>query len=301
MEEDERKGKEVLEKKKHREEGRDEMLAEVLTLLSIKKQEERRARDKERDRIAQETAEKKRKEAEAARNAERKLGTEREKARCLKRDEKYTGASAWTPALAFGRFEAILLIEEFSKIKFTDSKPLIFEALPWPVLDVPGRFTGEDITAVKVLMFFASPSAASATSASYPKPGQYRKYLLKQCLLAFHGDKMTSFDFPYMYMTLMPTAPASCERAQVFAAALAQSTTPETMFVPLADASPDHLLPAPTLPAPKAIEFRPVASMSAVIAQSVQQDLRQQVDVTPALKALVRYAVPLHKLVVVRP
>ncbi|KAJ6605596.1 hypothetical protein DFH09DRAFT_846332, partial [Mycena vulgaris] len=143
-----------------------------------------------RERMERERVEKIKREMEAKRIAERALGAERERARCMKRDAKYTGSRIWTAALAFERFETILLVDEFSKSKFSDSAPLTFEALPWPILSPPRKYDVKDITAERVCALFASKAAMNAKSAAYPVPGDYRRYLLKQSLLAFHGDKM---------------------------------------------------------------------------------------------------------------
>jgi hypothetical protein len=39
----------------------------------------------------------------------------------MKRDEKYRNTRIWMNMLAFDQFETILLLEEFTKIKFGDS------------------------------------------------------------------------------------------------------------------------------------------------------------------------------------
>ncbi|KAJ7268567.1 hypothetical protein C8J57DRAFT_1067132 [Mycena rebaudengoi] len=180
-------------KKACRDEGRDEMMLEVMRLLSLKREEERKARQTEKDQLAKEFSEKIMHEAEAKRKAEQKLGAERERSRCLKRDQKYMGAFHWTPQLAFERFEEILVVEEFSKCKFSDSTPLIFEALPWPTLDKPWAAAGmRDITSAKVHAFFASSPMVRVTCTAYPTPGEYKKYLIKQGLLVFHGDKIVN-------------------------------------------------------------------------------------------------------------
>ncbi|KAJ7896535.1 hypothetical protein B0H13DRAFT_2338383 [Mycena leptocephala] len=166
-----------------REEGRDNMLAEMIQLLTSRRENDRRTKQAEKDRVEKEKAEKMRK-------AERKLGEELERSRCMKRDEKYRNARIWTDALALDRFETILLVEEFTKIKFCDSKPLTFEALPWPVLARPGTYAANHITADHVRAFFKTPVATLANSATRPIPAEHRKHLVKQGLLAFHGDKM---------------------------------------------------------------------------------------------------------------
>ncbi|KAJ7833594.1 hypothetical protein B0H14DRAFT_3710431 [Mycena olivaceomarginata] len=180
-----RKDEEIANRNAAREEGRDDMLTEMIQLLSSKRENDRRAKQAEKDRVEKDRAEKMRK-------AERELGEELERSRCRKRDEKYRNARIWTDALAFDRFETILLVEEFTKIKFCDSKPLTFEALPWPVLARPGTYAAIHITADHVRAFFRTPVATLATSAIHPIPAEYRKHLVKQGLLAFHGDKMVA-------------------------------------------------------------------------------------------------------------
>ncbi|KAJ7611340.1 hypothetical protein FB45DRAFT_1120128 [Roridomyces roridus] len=130
-------------------------------------------------------------EEEIKRRAERARGAERERVRCQKRDAELTDKYRfWTAAVAFERFQRILVEEEFNKIKFSDSVPLIFEALPWPTIALPGGYHAADITAQSVRNFFASHAVISAVSAAYPLSRDYRKYIIKQGLLAFHEDKM---------------------------------------------------------------------------------------------------------------
>ncbi|KAJ7845687.1 hypothetical protein B0H13DRAFT_2363506 [Mycena leptocephala] len=126
-----RKDEEISNRNAGREEGRDDMLTEIIQLLNSKRENDQRAKQAEKDRVEKERAEKMRK-------AERELAEELERSRCQKRDEKYKNARIWTDALAVDRFETILVVEEFTKIKFCASKPLTFEALPWPVLARPG-------------------------------------------------------------------------------------------------------------------------------------------------------------------
>ncbi|KAJ6568623.1 hypothetical protein B0H19DRAFT_1373205 [Mycena capillaripes] len=187
-----RRNAEMADRKAAREEGRDSMLAEMIQLLHSKRESERQAQQAEQDRVDKEKAEKLRREAVAKRRAERIQGAERERVRCMKRDERFTEARVWTASLALERFETILLVEEFVKFKFSDSTPLIFEALPWPVLARPRTFTVDSITAENVRAFFRTSAVMTARSAAYPVPTDYRKYLLKQGLLALHGDKMVA-------------------------------------------------------------------------------------------------------------
>ncbi|KAJ7447572.1 hypothetical protein B0H11DRAFT_2082647 [Mycena galericulata] len=204
-----RRDTEIISKNAAREEGRDIMLTEIVQLLNSKRENERRAREAEMERVEKEKADKIRREAEAKRKAEREQGAQRERSRCIQRDKKYTSAG-WTAVLAFERFETILIIEEFSKFKFSDSAPLTFEALPWPVLSKPWTYTAQDITGDRVRAFFKTPTATAARSEAYPAPGAYRKYLLKQALLAFHGDKM---------VTRVSTVDDEALRQQILAAA----------------------------------------------------------------------------------
>ncbi|KAJ7152344.1 hypothetical protein C8R46DRAFT_1302595 [Mycena filopes] len=183
---------EVARSNAAREDGQEAMLTEVMQFLSSRRENARRARQAEEDRINAEKEEKVRREREAARKAERQLGAERERLRCLKRDEKYRNAVQWTDTLALEHFEKVLIIDEFTKFKFSDSAPLSFEALPWPVLNRPGTYGTNHITAPGVRAFFTARVMLIASSEAYPVPGDYRKYLVKQGLLAFHGDKMVS-------------------------------------------------------------------------------------------------------------
>jgi hypothetical protein len=180
-----REDAEIASRNAAREEGRDDMLTEVIQLMNSKRENDRRAKQAEKDKLEKERAEK-------IRKAERELGAELERSRCMTRDEKYRKARIWSDALAFDRFETILLVEEFNKIKFCDSKPLTFEALPWPVLARPWTYASNHITADQVRAFFRTTATTSAKSATYPVPAEYRKHLLKQGLLAFHGDKMVA-------------------------------------------------------------------------------------------------------------
>ncbi|KAJ7613555.1 hypothetical protein FB45DRAFT_1065106 [Roridomyces roridus] len=159
-----------------RDDGRQAMLAEMMKLLTSKREEERREREGKR--ADRESAQ--RREQEAKRRAERLKGAAQERERCLKRDEGYINAIFWTAELAFRRFEQILLHEEFAKIKFADGNPLIFQAIPWPTVSKPGTYGAVDVTEQSVRRFFESRVLPN------------RKYIFRQALLAFHDDKMST-------------------------------------------------------------------------------------------------------------
>ncbi|KAJ6615816.1 hypothetical protein B0H10DRAFT_39553 [Mycena sp. CBHHK59/15] len=101
-------------------------------------------------------------------------------------------------------------------------------------------------------------------------------------------NKLTTFDFPYVQRQHMNNL-VFHERAQALATALGQSSTLETLFVPMGTGFPDYLRPAPTWRALKAIEFKRIKSMPVDYAQLVLQDLAQDMGTDPALKALVQF------------
>ncbi|ESK92547.1 polyadenylate-binding protein 1 [Moniliophthora roreri MCA 2997] len=110
-------------------------------------EEERKAREKaERERIEKERQEKLRRE-QAWRSA-----TLEEKARLRRRDAHQWGRGNWNEAAAVARFQQV--VDEFEKTKFSELKPLTYEAIPWPVPVNPMSFVLEEVQWDVVEKFF---------------------------------------------------------------------------------------------------------------------------------------------------
>ncbi|EEB97580.1 hypothetical protein MPER_03071 [Moniliophthora perniciosa FA553] len=75
----------------------------------------------------------------------------KEEERCRVRDGKQL-SRLWTEALAIERFRTV--VEEFEKAQFSDSQPLTFASIHWPVLMNPFSLTPEDVQWSDVERFF---------------------------------------------------------------------------------------------------------------------------------------------------
>ncbi|KAJ7653149.1 hypothetical protein DFH06DRAFT_527315 [Mycena polygramma] len=107
-----------------------------------------------------------------------------EEARCRKRDEKLRGTTAWTAARALTRLK--LQIEEFDTTKFSETKPLTFRAIPWPVLTDPLELNVEQIDWGAVELFFGRVKIQLATNVA-----EYNR-LVEKVHRIFHPDKWKS-------------------------------------------------------------------------------------------------------------
>jgi hypothetical protein len=184
--EEARQQREAQEKREHaeaEERQRQKDLAE-----SRRKLQEMRAKEEERRQAAEKARQEALKRAVESREKARKRvehlrATLRERSRCKARDERLWGKGLWTNVRALERFQ--VLSEEFVKIQFSESQPLTFEVVPWPVLDNPIRndsginFQWNDVEA-----FFAYAMQVMV-------PTQYR-LLVEETHRMFHPDKWRS-------------------------------------------------------------------------------------------------------------
>ncbi|KAJ7844568.1 hypothetical protein B0H13DRAFT_1731310 [Mycena leptocephala] len=135
-----------------------------------------------------EKEEQERKEREACAKLERekrwKAATQAEEERCQKRDEKLRGTGAWTPAHALKRLK--LQIEEFDKIRFSETQPLTFRVIPWPTLADPLNLDIQEINWEAVEAFFSRAKVELVTDAP-----EY-KTLVEKVHRLFHPDKWQS-------------------------------------------------------------------------------------------------------------
>nr|GAT54400.1 predicted protein [Mycena chlorophos] len=136
-----------MEKMRAAEKARQE--AERQERLKREKEERERKEREERERLARECAERERKlraERELVQRLELwRVATAEEEKRCKARDaDLRRGFIIWTPARALKRVQ--LVMDEFDKLKFSETLPLTFGAIPWPVLVDPVRMKVEDIS-----------------------------------------------------------------------------------------------------------------------------------------------------------
>ena len=62
----------------------------------------------------------------------------------MKRDVAYSAnIPIWTNNDSVHRFEVVS--QEFDEIKFSETQPLTFQSIPWPLLSSPNTFTFDDI------------------------------------------------------------------------------------------------------------------------------------------------------------
>lgn len=110
--------------------------------------------------------------------------TFKEKHRCLQRDIKLWGRRRWTSELALSRFN--LLTEEFDSARFSETKPLTAEVVPWPVLTDPFKFQVEDLDWKMVEEFFTFVKGVHRD-----QPGNYNKFVEKVQRM-FHPNRWGS-------------------------------------------------------------------------------------------------------------
>ncbi|KAJ6551780.1 hypothetical protein B0H19DRAFT_178539 [Mycena capillaripes] len=175
----ERKAKEERERKAKEERERKEKEARE------RKEKEARERKEKLERERKEKEERERKAKEAREKLERekrwKAATEAEEERCLKRDEILWGAGVWKPARALHRLK--IQIDEFEKIKFSETQPMTFRVVPWPVLTDPLDLDIEEINWGAVEAFFASIKVQLAANIT-----EYNA-LVEKVHRLFHPDK----------------------------------------------------------------------------------------------------------------
>jgi hypothetical protein len=152
-----------------------------------KQEAEERAREG-RERKAQEEKARieceQREREEAARRQKRYEGAAvKEQERCRQRDaERYAKFPQWTKYSSMQRFEAVS--QEFDEIKFSETQPLTFESVPWPLLSFPNMTTFDDIEWGAVEEFFAAAKPVVGEAAY--------KLLVEKAHRRFHPDKWRS-------------------------------------------------------------------------------------------------------------
>lgn len=154
---------------------REEALADSIRKMAAMREEEERHAREETDRKRKEAAERERqrkaeeerrervrreaemREAQArARERDRARAREdaarRERNRHMKDDKAKWGLGIWTHARALERFK--LKCVDFDSTKFSEDHPLVFEAIPWPVLVSPLKLVVGDVSWAAVEEFF---------------------------------------------------------------------------------------------------------------------------------------------------
>ncbi|KAF7323337.1 Polyadenylate-binding protein 1 [Mycena chlorophos] len=182
-----------------------------------RKERERKERE-ERERLAREREERERKlraERELVQRLERwRVATADEEKRCKARDaDLRRGFIIWTPARALKRVQ--LVMDEFDKLKFSETLPLTLGAIPWPVLVDPVKMKVEDISWDAVEAFCRQAKLALLhDQAGY-------KALVVSLHRMFHPDKWRS-------RAILPTVLDDELRSAVEAAgnSVAQALTP---------------------------------------------------------------------------
>ena len=172
-EETQRREREQWEQQEREEQARQEQL----------EREQAESRREEAERLAREERERQeRLEAETRRLDAYRLAAEKEVERCRKRDIKYAlfGAlSMWTPARSVQWFKDAS--DDFDGLKPSDSQPLVFESVPWPLLTPPHKLTLEDVEWAAVEEFF--------TAAKLVVPTDEYKTFVEKAHRRFHPDK----------------------------------------------------------------------------------------------------------------
>ena len=136
-----------------------------------KEEAERKAR------VIQEAAEKKRKE-EGLRKEE---ASRRERERRQRQQQRWA-LEPWTTQRALERYK--ILSEEFDSTKFCADLPLTMEAVPWPVLTPPARFSVTDVDWEAVEKFFSGVREVMRA--------QDYKTLVEKSQRRFHPDRWRS-------------------------------------------------------------------------------------------------------------
>ncbi|KAI0698130.1 hypothetical protein BC835DRAFT_690690 [Cytidiella melzeri] len=141
---------------------------------------ERLAREREEaERMAREQREREEQQKRDAENRQRlyEQAAATERVRCQGRDLKFI---FWNDQRALERF--LLVSDEFDSIKFEESRPLIFENVPWPVLDPPYCQIIASIEWGAVEKFFNAMEKLLRNDKEY-------KALLEKTHRRFHPDK----------------------------------------------------------------------------------------------------------------
>jgi hypothetical protein len=141
---------------------------------------ERKARE-EKARVEREQRE--REQEAAGRQKLYEEATAKERERCMKRDAMHrTNFPMWTTHGRVQRFEAVS--QEFDEIKFSETQPLTFESVPWPLPFLPSMATFDDVEWSAVEEFFAAAKSVVGEAAY--------KLLVEKAHRRFHPDKWRS-------------------------------------------------------------------------------------------------------------
>ncbi|TFK44702.1 hypothetical protein BDQ12DRAFT_717858 [Crucibulum laeve] len=132
----------------------------------------RRARMQQEQEEARQRAEATRRQREEAERRHRER---------IQREQRWS-YGPWTVQRAFERYKVICA--SFDSEKFTLSNPLTIDAIPWPTLHSPIRFTLEDVEYSAVEKFFADVRLHMSREEYIP--------FLKQTALRFHPDRWNS-------------------------------------------------------------------------------------------------------------
>ncbi|KAF9019454.1 hypothetical protein BDZ89DRAFT_1073024 [Hymenopellis radicata] len=148
----------------------------------LKKEQDKKKRREAVESERRETMRKRQEEKERL-DKWRKASAE-ETARCQERDQvRWTSTSVfWGDAKALTRFKALL--DEFSSIKFTDSRPLTFASVPWPHLASPRNVNSKLVDWNATERFFAYAKRSLT-------PKEYKE-LLSKAQRVFHPDKWSA-------------------------------------------------------------------------------------------------------------
>ncbi|KAF7321314.1 RING-type domain-containing protein [Mycena kentingensis (nom. inval.)] len=94
------------------------------------------------------------KERQAAEEEERRRAAQERSARQKREQRRYEKPieGDWNSRRALERY--IMVADSFDNSKFSMADPLVFQAIPWPVVTLPGTFGPEDITWKRVEYFF---------------------------------------------------------------------------------------------------------------------------------------------------
>jgi len=135
---------------------------------AVRKEQQRKEREERR-----EEAEKENQRRKTEEQRRRKAAAEE-----LRAQESHL-AEPWTADHALKRYTKVL--DEFSKTKFSSTRPLTFAAMPWPVLERDVQ----QIDAANVKRFFESPSVKNMGAENL-------RHLVRLSLVALHDDKLAA-------------------------------------------------------------------------------------------------------------
>lgn len=190
-EEKERKERDAAKAEKERVEREEaERLARVREEAERMAREQRAREEREREeaeRLVREQREREERERQEAETRHRlhQQAIVTERARCYKRDMQHYAQwniMFWDTQRAYQRFIAVS--EEFDTLKYHETQPLLFESIPWPVLDHPRRMTLDGIEGQAVSQFFSAIKSLMSAEAYTD--------VMKRARMRFHPDRWRS-------------------------------------------------------------------------------------------------------------